>query len=120
VIVATVVWVDGHEITVTPHAFERYRERVSRFDELEPASDELLRLVAFGGTVGSRPRWQSEGPNAAETYLMVGQNIGLPLRGGGRRWRAVTCVSLGWVRRTRETARAARAATGIDEGGKAA
>lgn len=102
------VVVAGEPVVISRHAAERYRERISRFDDLKPATAELLKLVGMFGTVGPAPDWYGRNRGGAERFLLIGLSLAMPLQERDGRWVAVTCVSLGWVRRTRETARAPR------------
>lgn len=102
------VVVAGEPVVISRHAAERYRERVSRFDDARPATDELLKLIRMFGTVGPAPDWYGRNRGGAERFLLIGLSLAMPLQERDGCWVAVTCVSLGWVRRTRETARAPR------------
>jgi RNase P subunit RPR2 len=83
------------------------------------AQAELERLIAFGGRLEGQPPWMRDGPGQrAERFLMVGSNIALPVLERRTEWVAVTCVSLGWIKRTRETARAPRAGRGHHNRGR--
>jgi hypothetical protein len=102
--------VGDDRVVLSDHAIGRYLERCSRFDTLEDAGRELAVLIQRFGKLGPVPEWLGANRGGAEQCLCIGLNIVLPVQWRKGVWVAVTCVSQGWVRRTRrETARKARA-----------
>jgi hypothetical protein len=113
--VSPLIVVRGEPVVLTAHALERYRGRVSRFDDLRAATVELMKLIGMFGSFGVKPNWTHEShvPEPASTYLLVGADIALPVLRRPTAWVAVTCVSRHWVREQRrealrETGRAPR------------
>ena len=71
------------EIWPTPHACDRYVERVrpSLGDDMAAAVKDIKRVARLGKLQDTPPDWISERPAGEEepTWLLIGANIALPL-----------------------------------------
>jgi hypothetical protein len=79
------------EVGITDHCVQRYIERVKPDLERRAARRELDQLKQVGTIVTSAPAWAHEADPAA-CYLMIGDDIVLPLAGGVGGWWASTCL----------------------------
>lgn len=76
-------------ITPTGHCIERFHERVRPALSAYVAASELFRLMAtFGEFSPSPPGWAADATEA-EGWLLLGEDIALPLRDG----RAISCLT---------------------------
>lgn len=95
--------VAGTRFLVAPHAIERYAQRASSWpDDPDRARRQLGSVVAAcGRIVGDAPGWLRERPEDAEQhasrYLMLGDDITLPLVDRPVGLVAVTCIARGGV-----------------------
>jgi len=100
------------EVEITDHCVARYIERVKPDLEPQAARRELDQLKQVGKIATSAPAWAREAEPAAY-YLMVGEDIVLPLAGGLDRWWASTClVFTGISDHARDRRRALKASRG--------
>jgi hypothetical protein len=101
---------DGARIAVTPHALERYIERVRPGLDEACALHELAAVAQAGGTVTRvPPPWmlvdEEMGPQC-DTYLLIGEDMVFPMYYDPRAYRvAATCITRGALS---DRARAAR------------
>jgi hypothetical protein len=79
------------EVRITDHCVRRYVERVKPDLERQAARRELDQLKHVGTIATSAPAWAREADPAAY-YLMIGDDIVLPLAGGVEGWWASTCL----------------------------
>jgi hypothetical protein len=86
------------EVALSPHACDRYRERVRPTLARAAAKRDLERLIAAEGRiVPEPPAWLAERQRVedADAYVLVGDDLVLPVRVCGRFASAVavTCLS---------------------------
>jgi hypothetical protein len=94
-------------VTLSVHAAEQYRRRVRPGLDQDAARTELERLRETGEISTVSPEWL----NAAKTapyYLLLGENIVLPVFPQGDGWIATTCVGQRTLSSTRRAAKSAR------------
>lgn len=99
-------------VRLSPHAVDRYNERVKPALGRADAEAELERLIAHGETVRRSPEWMRwTQATFNERYLVIAGDLVLPLRRCGTAWVAVTCLARGCIseasreRRNRHRAR---------------
>ena len=93
-------------VLVSRHAAERYRRRVRPGLDLDAARAELERLRATSEISTVAPGWLHAAEPAVR-YLLLGEDIVLPVVPQGGGWIATTCVTQP-VTPTRRTAKTVR------------
>jgi hypothetical protein len=94
----TATGIELAELELSPHACDRYVERIRPTLEREAAPRELARLVWEQGRVlADPPAWLADRQRAepADAYVLVGDELVLPVRVAGGRFPiavAVTCL----------------------------
>jgi hypothetical protein len=94
-------------VLVSKHAAEQYRDRVRPGLEVDAARAELERLREAGEMSTVAPEWLNAA-NPALHYLLLGEDVVLPILAQGDGWVATTCVTRRTVTPTRQTAKSAR------------
>lgn len=95
--------VAGTVFLVSQHALERYALRASAFpDDPERARRQLGQVMAGCGTLGGQPGWVNEAAeprheNEAVTWLLLGEDIAMPLVARNVGLVAVTCIARGGI-----------------------
>jgi hypothetical protein len=108
----------GAEVEITGHCVARYVERVKPDLEPQAARRELDQLKQLGTIATSAPAWAREA-DPASWYLLLGEDIVLPLAGGPDRWWASTClVFTGISDHARDRRRALKASRGSAKGAR--
>jgi hypothetical protein len=92
-------------VTLSAHAVEQYRHRVKPGLDPDAARAELEQLCALGLITTQAPAWVNPARPAAY-YLLLGDQIVLPLAPQADTWVATTCVA----QRMTPTRRAAKSA----------
>jgi hypothetical protein len=105
---------DTELVELSSHALVRYRERVKPALAFEAASRELFALLAVGEHVCEAPSWlAAKQRTVAEAYLVIGDDLVLPLARTASGWIAKTCIARGGISsRARECRNRARRADG--------
>ena len=98
------------QVTVTGHAVEQYRDRVKPGLDPHGACVELEQLRTLGLIQTEAPGWVNAARPAAY-YLLVGEEIVLPLAPQADAWVATTCVTQRTLTPTRRAAKSARKAS---------
>ena len=98
------------EVMVSAHAVEQYRDRVKPGLEPDAARAELEHLRALGQVRTEPPGWVNPARPAAY-YLLLGDEIVLPLAPEADAWVATTCVTKRTLTPTRRAAKSARRAS---------
>jgi len=98
------------QVTVSAHAVEQYRDRVKPGLEPDAARAELEQLCALGRVQTEAPGWVNPARPAAY-YLLLGEQIVLPLAPQADAWVATTCVAQRTLTPTRRAAKSARKAS---------
>jgi len=98
------------QVAVSAHAVEQYRDRVKPGLDSDGARAELEQLCALGLIQGDAPGWVNPARPAAY-YLLLGDQIVLPLARQADNWVATTCVAQRTLTPTRRAARSARKAS---------
>ena len=95
----------------TTHAIERYVERLRPALTKAAARRELVRLCEVAEITADRPGWLGLG-EATDAYLLIGEDVALPVMRGHTGWVAITCMTRGCLapseRRARNRANKAR------------
>jgi hypothetical protein len=95
----------------TTHAIERYVERLRPALTKKAARRELVALCEVAEVVTERPAWLGLG-EATDGYLLLGDDVVLPVMRGKTGWVAMTCMTRGGLapseRRARNRAAKAR------------
>jgi len=97
-------------VSVSIHAAEQYRERLRPGLELDAALAELKRLQETGEISTIAPEWLNTAKPAPH-YLLLGNDVVLPVLPQGDGWIATTCVTRRTVTPTRRAAKSARKAS---------
>jgi hypothetical protein len=95
---------------VSAHAVEQYRDRVKPGLDPDAARAELEHLRALGRVQTEPPGWVNPARPAAY-YLLLGDQIVLPLAPQADAWVATTCVTQRTLTPTRRAAKSARKAS---------
>ena len=98
------------QVIVSAHAVEQYRERVKPGLEPDAARAELEQLCTLGRIHTEAPGWVNPARPAA-FYLLLGEQIVLPLAPQADTWVATTCVAQRTLTPTRRAAKSARKAS---------
>ena len=98
------------QVTVSAHAVEQYRDRVKPGLDPDAARAELEQLCALGLIQTEAPGWVNAARPAAY-YLLLGDQIVLPLAPQADAWVATTCVAQRTLTPTRRAAKSARKAS---------
>jgi hypothetical protein len=98
------------EVTVSAHAVEQYRDRVKPGLDSDAARTELEQLCALGLIQTEAPGWVNPARPAAY-YLLLADQIVLPLAPQADTWVATTCVAQRTLTPTRRAAKSARKAS---------
>jgi len=98
------------QVTVSAHAVEQYRDRVKPGLDSDAARTELEQLCALGLIRTEAPGWVNPARPAAY-YLLLGDQIVLPLAPQADAWVATTCVAQRTLTPTRRAAKSARKAS---------
>ena len=98
------------QVTVSAHAVEQYRDRVKPGLDSDAARTELEQLCALGHIETEAPGWVNPARPAAY-YLLLGNQIVLPLAPQADAWVATTCVAQRTLTSTRRAAKSARKAS---------
>ena len=98
------------QVTVSAHAVEQYRDRVKPGLDSDAARTELEQLCALGLIQTEAPGWVNPARPAAY-YLLLGDQIVLPLAPQADAWVATTCVAQRTLTPTRRAAKSARKAS---------
>ena len=99
-----------NRVTVSAHAVEQYRDRVKPGLDPDAARAELERLRTLGRVQTEPPGWVNPARPAAY-YLLLGDQIVLPLAPQADTWVATTCVAQRTLTPTRRAAKSARKAS---------
>lgn len=109
--------VEGRRITLTPHAIERYCERLKSVPDPTPAeyirmASELSRLIAeYGHITKEEPYWIGIPPEdvgfirRANIYVIVSSDICLPTETSGQKLIALTVLTRGSISEARRLKR---------------
>jgi hypothetical protein len=97
-------------VAVSAHAVEQYRDRVKPGLDSDAARAELEQLCALGLIRTEAPGWVNPARPAAY-YLLLGDEIVLPLAPQADAWVATTCVAQRTLTPTRRAAKSARKAS---------
>jgi len=98
------------QVAVSAHAVEQYRDRVKPGLDSDGARAELEQLCALGLIQTEAPGWVNPARPAA-CYLLLGDEIVLPLAPQAEAWVATTCVAQRTLTPTRRAAKSARKAS---------
>ena len=98
------------QVIVSAHAVEQYRERVKPGLEPDAVRAELEQLCTLGRIQTEAPRWVNPARPAA-FYLLLGEQIVLPLAPQADAWVATTCVAQRTLTPARRAAKSARKAS---------
>jgi len=98
------------QVAVSAHAVEQYRDRVKPGLDSDAARRELEQLCALGLIQTEAPGWVNPARPAAY-YLLLGDQIVLPLAPQADAWVATTCVAQRTLTPTRRAAKSARKAS---------
>ena len=98
------------QVTVSAHAVEQYRDRVKPGLDPDAARAELEQLRTLGRIQTEAPGWVNATRPAAY-YLLLGEQIVLPLAPQADAWVATTCVAQRTLTPTRRAAKSARKAS---------
>jgi hypothetical protein len=98
------------QVTVSAHAVEQYRDRVKPGLDPDGARAELEQLCTLGRIQTQAPGWVNPARPAAY-YLLLGEQIVLPLVPHADAWVATTCVAQRTLTPTRRAAKSARKAS---------
>ena len=98
------------KVVVSAHAVEQYRDRVKPGLDSDAARTELEQLSALGLIQTEAPGWVNPARPAAY-YLLLGDQIVLPLAPQADAWVATTCVAQRTLTPTRRAAKSARKAS---------
>ena len=98
------------QVTVSEHAVEQYRDRVKPGLDPDAARAELEQLCALGLIQTEPPGWVNPARPAAY-YVLLGDQIVLPLAPQADAWVATTCVAQRTLTPTRRAAKSARKAS---------
>jgi len=98
------------QVTVSEHAVEQYRDRVKPGLDSDAARAELEQLCALGLIQTEAPGWVNPARPAAR-YLLLGDEVVLPLAPQAEAWVATTCVAQRTLTPTRRAAKSARKAS---------
>ena len=91
------------QVTVSAHAVEQYRDRVKPGLDPDGARAELEELRALGRIQTKAPGWVNAA-RPAVYYLLLGEQIVLPLAPQADAWVATTCVTQRTLTPTRRRA----------------
>jgi hypothetical protein len=94
-------------VRVSTHAIEQYQHRVSPGLDPDAAREELERLREAGEISPVAPGWLHAAKDAPY-YLLLGEDVVLPVLRQGNGWIATTCVSQRTLTPTRRAAKSAR------------
>ena len=98
------------KVVVSAHAVEQYRDRVKPGLDPDAARAELEHLRALGHVPAEPPGWVNPARPAAY-YLLLGDQIVLPLAPQADAWVATTCVTRRTLTPRRRAAKSARTAS---------
>jgi hypothetical protein len=98
------------QVAVSAHAVEQYRVRVKPGLDADAARAELEQLCVLGRIHTEAPGWVNPARSAAY-YLLLGDQIVLPLAPQADAWVATTCVAQRTLTPTRRAAKSARKAS---------
>jgi hypothetical protein len=87
-------------VELTAHCVERFRERFCPGLDLEAAEDRLANLLDHARFDVRPPTWLVQMPRPAAAYLVVGDDLALPLLERGSRsgvFVALTCLARGGI-----------------------
>ena len=98
------------QVSVSAHAVEQYRDRVKPGLDPDAARAELEQLRALGRIQTEPPGWVNAARPAAY-YLLLGDQIVLPLAPQADAWVATTCVTQRTLTPRRRAAKSARKAS---------
>lgn len=100
-------------VTISSHAAQRFAERVRPGLTVHGAMEELRRLVLVATRSEFAPAWLTT-DDEHQSYLLIGDDVCLPLKRSGQRLVATTCLTreliTPWERAKRNRLRAARTA----------
>ena len=94
-------------VLISAHAAEQYRHRVRPGLDPDAARAELERVRATGEVSTVAPAWLNAA-KAAPHYLLLGDDVVLPVLPQGDGWIATMCLSQRTLTPTRRAARSAR------------
>ena len=95
---------------ISVRAAEQYHRRIKAGLELDAARAELERLVPLGEVPAAPPEWAN--PKDAPPYwLLLGDDIVLPLKPQHGRWMATTCLAQQTLNAAQRDAKSARKAS---------
>jgi hypothetical protein len=97
-------------VIVSAHAVEQYRDRVKPGLDPDAARAELEQLCTLGLIQTEAPGWVNPAKRATN-YLLLGDQIVLPLAPQADAWVATTCVAQRKLTPTRRAAKSARKAS---------
>lgn len=84
---------------VSAHAVLRYAQRASQFpDDVGRGRRQLGQVIRSAGTLGARPAWvndRPEGEEDAQHWLLLGEDVAMPLVSSCGELVAVTCLARG-------------------------
>lgn len=85
-------------VTLSPHCVERFHERFRPALDLIRARRELEMLLALGQISDEPPEWLAQKMlQESDAYLIVGDDLVLPLAELGQRFVAKTCIPRGGI-----------------------
>lgn len=85
-------------VFLTDHAVERFPERFRPGLNFKQTRAELVQLLSIGELSSSPPEWFRPGPEENPSFLMVGDDMVLPLREqGSNKLVAITCLGRGTI-----------------------
>ena len=98
------------QVAVSAHAVEQYRDRVKPGLDSDAARNELEQFCGLGLIQTEAPGWVNPARPAA-CYLLLGDEIVLPLAPQAEAWVATTCVAQRTLTPTRRAAKSAHKAS---------
>ena len=91
---AITVHVDGKEIGISPHAVDRYQQRVKPCMDFVTAGKDIRRIAQAAGVVQrTSPNWMAVQDSQNTAWLELGPDTVFPLRETGKRFVATTCIT---------------------------
>lgn len=113
---ALVVHVEDATIVISPHALDRYAERVRCGMSVFRARHDLEQISACATLTATRPAWKPPAADGSDdttdAWLMLGEDVCFPVTWGDGELTAKTCLTRGTIsdgaRATRNRRRRAR------------
>lgn len=96
-------------IRISTHAIDRYRERVRPGLDRKATKHEIEHLIQVGEVTKMPPEWCGGDRDTSDgAFLLIGNDLVLPLRGEGEELTAVTCLVRGTISARERRRRRAR------------